>query len=129
MNQDDNDTLAKIRERLNNAFSEQEDAPANIIGDDWSGHLSGTCPVQGFGTVQEREWYFRARHETWRFEIYKIDSDPPGLPHDTDVIWTASDEYNGSGANAGWMRYSEAWTIIENCIKSAKEQNFVMFGV
>jgi hypothetical protein len=73
----------------------------------------GNCPVQAFGTVLDRELYFRARHEDWSFDV----ADRAGnLPSDG---YRASDGFycEGKYSNAGWMPLRDAVKIIAKCLR------------
>jgi hypothetical protein len=73
----------------------------------------GNCPVQAFGTVLDREIYFRARHEDWSFDV----ADGAGnLPSDG---YLGSDGFYRAGrySNAGWMPLQEAVKIIVACLR------------
>lgn len=93
---------------------EAEDAPADRSGEGWAGIIGGFCPVQGHGHVDGRFWYFRARYDEWRFEVYSEPCDAD-LPGDDKLVWSREDEYLGP-TSAGWMRFSEAWRFIEQSI-------------
>ena len=73
----------------------------------------GNCPVQGFGSILERELYFRARGEEWSFEIADHKSD---LPSDGQA---APDGFYREGLypNAGYMPNEMAVKLIEKCIR------------
>lgn len=94
---------------------ESEDVPAQRAGDGWQGTIYGFCPIQGDGTVDDRFWYFRARHEEWSFEVYDV-STKPELPGENHLVWDMYGSYNGDAHNAGWMKFSEAWALIEQKI-------------
>ncbi|MCA9972129.1 MAG: hypothetical protein KC425_18020 [Anaerolineales bacterium] len=40
-------------------------------------YFGGYAPIQAWGTVNGRRFYFRARWDTWRFEIGKRDVEVP----------------------------------------------------
>ncbi len=87
-------------------------------GDAWTGELGGNCPVQGEGTVDDKWWYFRARHRSWQFEVFSQPFHPSGaLPPDTSIIFEAA----GGHDDAGWMPETEAWDLIENNIAAFRE--------
>ena len=104
---------------------EAEDTPASKSGDRWTGTIYGFCPVQGHGSVDNLFWYFRARGEEWRFEVYTASCDRE-LPDDSKLVWTAEGEYEGDQHSAGWMKFSEAWGLIESCIAVGRESGFAM---
>ena len=73
----------------------------------------GQCPVQAFGTVLGRDMYFRARHDSWSFDV----ADRAGnLPSDG---YQDSDGYyrEGQFVDAGWMPLLAAVKIIETCLR------------
>ena len=73
----------------------------------------GSSPVQGFGAVLGRELYFRAKYESWSFEV----SDHAGrLPSDG---YRNADGFYREGAypDAGWMPLREAVKIIRRCLR------------
>lgn len=73
----------------------------------------GNCPVQAFGTVLDREIYFRARHDDWSFDV----ADRAGnLPSDG---YGRSDGFYREGrySNAGWMPLQEAVNIVVKCLR------------
>lgn len=104
---------------------EAEDVPAERSGDGWKGSIYGFCPVQGHGSVDNLFWYFRSRHEEWRLEVYRTSCDAE-LPPDEQIVWSASGEYEGDQPNAGWMKFSEAWDIIEESIALGRETGWAM---
>ena len=107
---------AKIAACVRASVDECEDAPAARAGDGWDGQIDGFCPVQGLGHVDGFSWYFRARWEEWRFEVY----DAPfrcgegvwRLP-DADPFFEVGGDADG---DASWMPFSEAWRHIEASI-------------
>lgn len=75
--------------------------------------VHGNCPVQAFGTVLDRDLYFRARHEEWSFDIANSDEH---LPSDG---YRNSDGFyrEGKHPNASWMPLDCAVQIIEKCLR------------
>jgi hypothetical protein len=106
---------------------EQEDADWERSGDGWKGSIGGSCPLQGHGSVGNLFWYFRARHDEWRFEVYPTTC-AGALPPDETMVWSAEAEYEGDAPNAGWMKYSEAWALIEECIATGHKVGWSMPG-
>lgn len=106
-------TVGKIRawdrvaKSIRASVDECEDAPAARAGEGWDGEIEGFCPVQGLGHVDGFSWYFRARHEEWRFEVY----DAP-FPC-ADLFFEVEGDADG---DASWMPFSEAWRHIESSI-------------
>ncbi len=75
--------------------------------------ISGAGPVQAFGTIRPsgREFYFRARHDRWEFEV----SDENGeLPSDNDqpAIYHVVRPFK----DASYMSYRCAHRIISRCL-------------
>ncbi len=68
----------------------------------------GYAPVQAIGTVAGREFYFRARHTEWTFEVATESGD---LPSDIGVAPVFFRE--GTHENASWMPLNEATAIIK----------------
>ena len=99
--------------------AEREDAPSERSGSNWSGALTGFCPVQGKGLVDGFCWYFRARHDHWSFSIWFRSELPElGLPAE-DPAWSVGGEYDEPDGNgdASWMPYSHAWRLIERSVE------------
>lgn len=124
------DWLTALRESdfgkaIRKQSDEARDAPAEREGDRWEGGISGFCPVQGWGSVENLFWYFRARSDCWRFEVYTEDTSGR-LPDDDKLVWHASADYEGDAHNAGWMKYSEAWALIEECIATGRAAGWAM---
>lgn len=73
--------------------------------------LSGHCPVQGTGTVNGVQFYFRARGEHWTMDIGEPDPDYEDLV--ATGGWKYSEEYEpGSVFGAGWMDHDVAAGLI-----------------
>lgn len=68
--------------------------------------ISGYCPVQAFGIIEGDVFYFRARHDSWRIEIYNE-------KYENEIIF----EDNGEYAVASWMPLEVALKIIGDCLK------------
>jgi hypothetical protein len=80
---------------------------------DASFEVYGEAPVQGFGSVLGRELYFRARNDSWTFEV----ADHAGqLPSDG---YRNSDGFfrEAAVADASWMSNHEAVRIIVKCLQ------------
>jgi hypothetical protein len=91
----------------------QQDVPSERSGDGWDGHLGGACPVEGEGVVDGHAWYFRARGESWAFEVYE-------QPHvhgeeAAKAIFDTGGEHK-PWPEAGWMTNSVAWAHVEASI-------------
>lgn len=73
----------------------------------------GDCPVQAFGKVLGREFYFRARHDGWSFDVADHDGNLPSDGYrDSDGFYR-----EGEYPNAGWMPLREAVKIIGHCLR------------
>lgn len=110
------DPWKAVREAINESVSECEDAPTERNGDGWSGVIHGFCPVQGHGELDGLFWYFRARHDEWGFEVHET-SCAGELPPDEHMVWGCA----GEDDDASWMKYSEAWRLIERSIAEFRE--------
>ncbi len=79
---------------------------------DFSFELYGEAPVQAFGEIGGREFYFRARHDEWSCEV----SDAYGrLPSDGQAEsngFIRTGKYPG----ASYMPLREALKTIDRCI-------------
>jgi hypothetical protein len=74
--------------------------------------IYGNAPVQGFGTVIGREFYFRARHDGWRFEVADHKGDwPSDARADGDAFYR-----EGRYDNASYMPFDKAMRIIDRCL-------------
>ena len=74
--------------------------------------LTGVAPIQAFGEISGRGFYFRARWDAWSFEV---DDDNGVLPSDggnSEEGFVCEDTYK----NASYMPLREALKIIEQCI-------------
>ena len=107
-----------------------EDAPPTRDGDGWRGKLEGFCPVQGYGDVDGLTWYFRARHDAWSFEVWRVpfrsDNETGGCLPVEDPVWMAEAEYGDAEHDASWMPFSHAWQFIEACIATGRETGWAM---
>lgn len=72
--------------------------------------LGGNCPVQAEGTIDGKEFYFRARYDSWSLSI---GDDPIG-----SVEWEYEEPYGTpDGYDAGWMSEDEARAFISKAAK------------
>jgi hypothetical protein len=79
--------------------------------------VCGNCPVQAFGSILDRELYFRARHEEWSFEIADHKGELP-----SDGLAAADGFYReGDYPNAGYMPNEMAIKLIEKCLREYLE--------
>lgn len=101
------------------------DAPPERSGDGWKGTIGGFCPVQGHGDVDGLNWYFRARGESWSFEVWREPFGEYGALPEPDALWMAEAEYGEGDYDASWMPYSHAWQFIEASIATGRACNWV----
>jgi hypothetical protein len=84
---------------------------------DWIG---GNCPVQAEGTIAGKEFYFRARGNTWSMSIGG--EDVIGFPE-----WQMREQYGDEPFAAGWMDEETARGFIyeaaERYLKEVKNGN------
>lgn len=73
--------------------------------------IGGNCPVQAEGTIDGRQFYFRARGMYWSLEIGAKD-DAPYEKWDCGS-WCFSEKYSDDQYAAGWMTHDEARAFIE----------------
>lgn len=66
--------------------------------------IGGNCPVQAEGTIDGKEFYFRARGHSWRLEI--------GGEMVVAPEWKYEEDYGDGPYDAGWMDQSEALAFI-----------------
>jgi hypothetical protein len=75
--------------------------------------VSGSAPVQAFGTVLGRELYFRARHQSWSFDVADRDGNLPSDGYrDSDGFYR-----EGEYPDASYMPLQEAVRMIERCLQ------------
>jgi hypothetical protein len=72
--------------------------------------LFGAAPVQATGTICGREFYFRARHDSWEFEVAKEDG-RLGSDCDEEPFFLRA----GEAAGASFLSHEEAHRLIEKC--------------
>ena len=76
--------------------------------------FGGACPVQGYGSLDGRGVYFRARHDVWRVEVYgegvEVDG-YIGLPKEPPE-WV----HHGTHDHAGWMRPDETIAALREAL-------------
>jgi hypothetical protein len=105
-----------------NLGGSDDNLPAwQVGGDGWEIRwLGGNCPVQGYGSVEGKEWYFRARTDAWTFEVSDAAFVAPPEYHGADlapdffdkVFFRTGDDYD----NSGWMPLRDAHALIKECI-------------
>ena len=67
--------------------------------------LGGNCPVQAEGTINGKEFYFRARGDSWSL---RIGGDDVVMAPD----WSYEEDYGDNPFAAGWMTEDEARGFI-----------------
>ena len=81
---------------------------------------SSPAPVQADGTVADRQFYFRARGDTWQFTVAERDGDDPADLDEKDVVlgtaWYRSGTLPGR-FDASWMPLDQARSLIEECAR------------
>lgn len=92
------------------------DAPPVREGDGWTGRLEGFCPLQGYGNVDGKHWYFRARWDHWSFEVWDEPFGADGELPVKDPVWMFEAAYGEAEGDASWMPFSDAWRFIESSI-------------
>lgn len=80
--------------------------------------LSGKAPVQAFGNIGDREFYFRSRHNDWDFEVSNELGKLPSDVGEKQLFYRTS-KYK----NASYMSFEEAIEIIENCAEEYLAQS------
>ena len=97
--------------------------------DGFDGSIGGSCPVQGYGTVDGHAWYFRARGEHWALHIAAIghDDDVCGAGEDAPG-WCVWAKWCDDTYGAGYMPEAEAWQLIEGAISTWRGGNAEYFS-
>jgi hypothetical protein len=75
---------------------------------DLTGRFGGHCPVQGYGEIDGKHWYFRARGAYWSFEVYA------DLNRET-VYWEYGEDY-GSEYEASYMPEEDVLKCLEKSV-------------
>ena len=89
---------------------------ADRRGDGWNGYIEGISPVQGCGSVDGYPWYFRARGDTWWFEIAEertINEEALPIVGTSGAGWLLT----GVSQEAGHMSEHVAWGLVEDAIR------------
>lgn len=72
--------------------------------------ISGQCPVQAWGVIDGREFYFRSRHAHWSLTVYK----PATTRSDIAAMeWSRREPWGEQEHDASWMPHDEARRMIE----------------
>ena len=80
---------------------------------DWVG---GLCPVQAEGRIDDAEFYFRARGDSWSLSVGG--DDVIGEPD-----WYHEEDYGDGPYDAGWMTEDEARGFIEKAARLYMERS------
>ena len=76
----------------------------------------GTCPYQAEGTIGNKPFYFRSRHQHWTFEVtYPYD--------DGEITWLYSEKYSDDPHAAGYITHEEADLFITIAANIHSETN------
>ncbi len=78
----------------------------DMLGLDYE--IWGQAPLQALGTIRDREFYFRSRHDGWSFEVSLENGDLP-----TDVGADPVFYREGKYENAGYMPIENGIAIIK----------------
>mgnify|MGYP001017808075 CR=1 FL=1 len=73
-------------------------------------YFGGYAPIQAEGKIGELNFYFRARWDTWRFEIGKPGVEVPARD-DADLLFTRKGDYSPNDS------HEEMAAVITNCFK------------
>jgi hypothetical protein len=71
--------------------------------------IGGNCPVQAEGTIDGKEFYFRARGDSWSMDIGGDDPVAGGE-------WSYEEDYGKGPYDAGWMTIEEARGFIAKAV-------------
>ena len=74
--------------------------------------MYGQAPVQTFGDINGRDFYFRARHNEWSCEVSDGDGQLPSDGRAADDGFIREGKYT----NAGDMPLRDALKIIDRCM-------------
>lgn len=103
--------VQSLTERLDGTIGEVRDDGIDI-------GFSGACPAQGYGTVDGRICYYRARHGGWSLEVWA-----PGVTWDVDA-WGVQHlpaerptfEHGGEDPDDGWTRAELSAQFIREAV-------------
>ncbi|NRD65812.1 hypothetical protein HRD49_29080 [Corallococcus exiguus] len=96
-----------------------------LKGEGWSGIFYGSTPVEGFGEVDGRPFYFRARWETWWLAIAEPRQDPLLIYAEEISGWIHDEDWPGGKFAAGYMSMEEVRLCMERGIAlfRSRQQN------
>lgn len=72
-------------------------------------YIGGNCPVQSEGTIDGKEFYFRARGSRWSMSI-------GGADIIMEPDWYYEEPYSDHPFAAGWMSDDEARAFIDKAV-------------
>ena len=75
-------------------------------------NAGGNCPVQIEGTINGRNFYFRARWSSWSLSVADDNGDVF-----SDSAWFYREPYPGEVGSAGWMPMKEAEAFLHKAAK------------
>ncbi len=76
-------------------------------------YLGGNAPVQAWGLVDRWPYYFRARHDEWRFAVAAVrDADPVDVSTPRDGFCVFGPYGRTGGEDASWMPEEVALSLI-----------------
>lgn len=75
------------------------------------GRIMGLCPVEGEGSVDGHEFYFKARGQRWKLYVAAVAGEA-GDPLDASA-WSTGAPWGDDPHGAGYMSEEEAWRLIE----------------
>ena len=103
---------------MNSLYNSTEQSKIKVLAKDgilveW---LSGLCPVQGNGWIDEKHaFYFHARHDEWYMCITQSEADKLDEALNDDGVWEYGEKY-GKDPEAGYMSFIEALGFIEQSV-------------
>ncbi len=94
------------------------------IGDGYVVPFCGACPVQGYGQIDGHFCYFRARHDSWRVEVF---AEGAGVTEQNYVSKWCDDgvrpvfTHHGDAENSGWQPAACSIAQIEEAAAAFRE--------
>ncbi len=80
------------------------------------GQIWGHAPVQAEGTIEGREFYFRARGDEWTFAVAEVDeADPADICCSDQGFFRQGIYGKAKDYDASYMPYDEAERLIRIC--------------
>lgn len=79
--------------------------------------FGGMTPVQCWGNLSGRKFYFRARWDKWSFEVGDIRHVPAVSDADEQaLVFHRFDHYGNGPYDAGYMSFFDSRRIVADCI-------------